>query len=144
MQNQVKIINHSNNALPEYATAGSVGVDLRAFIPEKLTIPPFGRVLVPTGIHIQLPSGMEAQLRPRSGLAYKKGIMAVFGTIDEDYTGELKVNLVNLSQEPFEVEPAMRVAQLVFAHYQKITWQEVEKLEETERGESGFGSTGTN
>jgi len=139
---KVKVINKSSFELPKYATKGSVGMDLQANIKENIELKSGERKLISTGIFIQLPEGYEAQIRPRSGLAYKSGIMAVLGTIDEDYIGELKVNLVNLSQENFIIEPAMRIAQLVIASYTKIDWKEVSQLEDTERGVKGFGSTG--
>jgi len=141
---QVKVINHSNNPLPAYATVGSSGLDLRANLSEALTIPALDRALIPTGIHIQLPKGYEAQVRPRSGLALKNGVFSVFGTIDQDYTGEIKVILFNSSKEDFVVEPSERIAQLVISQYQRIEWLEVAELDASERGTGGFGSTGKN
>ncbi len=141
---KVKIINRSKNALPQYETAGSAGMDLRADISETITLKPLERTLVPTGLFIELPQGYEAQIRPRSGLAAKKGISIPNspGTIDSDYRGEIKVIVINLSAETQIIEPAERVAQMVIAQYEQIQWQEVETLEDSERGAGGFGSTG--
>ena len=140
----VKIVNKSNYQLPNYATAKSAGMDLKANIDEPITLNPMDRYLFPTGIYIQLPDGYEAQIRPRSGLAAKYGITVTNapGTIDADYTGEVKVSLINLSNDAFVVQPGERIAQMVIARYEKITWNEVETLDETERGSGGFGSTG--
>lgn len=141
---EVKIVNKSNHRLPEYATAGSAGMDLKANTTEPFVLKPLERQMVPTGIHIGLPEGYEAQVRPRSGLAAKHGISIVNapGTVDADYTGEIKVILINLSNEPFVVNPGERIAQLVIAKYERVEWDEVATLDETERGEGGFGSTG--
>lgn len=141
---EVKIVNKSNHRLPEYATAGSAGMDLKANTTEPFILKPLERQIVPTGIHIGLPEGYEAQVRPRSGLAAKHGISIVNapGTVDADYTGEIKVILINLSNEPFVVNPGERIAQLVIAKYERVEWDEVATLDETERGEGGFGSTG--
>lgn len=141
---EVKIVNKSNHRLPEYATAGSAGMDLKANTTEPFVLKPLERQIVPTGIHIGLPEGYEAQVRPRSGLAAKHGISIVNapGTVDADYTGEIKVILINLSNEPFVVNPGERIAQLVIAKYERVEWDEVATLDETERGEGGFGSTG--
>lgn len=141
---QVKIINLSANKLPEYATSGSSGVDLRANLIDAVCIKPLERVLIPTGIHIELPMGYEAQVRSRSGLAYKHGVSVLNspGTIDQDYTGELKVILINLSQSDFFVNPGDRIAQLVVSKYQKVEWIEVKDLSQSNRGGAGFGSTG--
>lgn len=141
---KVKVINKSNNPLPEYSTAQSAGMDLRAFIKEPITIEPFNTEPISTGLYIELPEGYEAQVRPRSGLAIKCGITVLNspGTIDSDYRGEIRVILVNLSNIPFTVEPGERIAQLVFAKYEKANFIEVEELSETERGEGGFGHTG--
>ncbi len=141
---KVKIINRSKNALPQYETAGSAGMDLRADISETITLKPLERTLVPTGLFIELPQGYEAQIRPRSGLAAKKGISIPNspGTIDSDYRGEIKVIVINLSSETQIIEPAERVAQMVIAKYEQIEWQETETLEDSERGAGGFGSTG--
>ena len=141
---EVKIVNRSRHALPAYATAGAAGMDLRAQLEAPITLPPLGRVLVPTGLFIELPQGYEAQVRPRSGLAIKHGLTVLNspGTIDADYRGEIKVALVNLSAEPFEIQDGERIAQLVVARHEEVTWQPVEELGETERGAGGFGHTG--
>ena len=141
---KVKIVNKSPFPLPAYATEQSAGMDLRASISEPLTLNPLQRELVPTGLYIELPVGFEAQIRPRSGLAIKHGISLVNtpGTVDADYRGEIKVILVNLSNEPFTLNPGERIAQMVVAHHEKVQWDEVEVLEESARGEGGFGSTG--
>ena len=140
----VKIINHSPHSLPAYATQDSAGMDIRAWLQHTITLEPLERVLVPTGIHIQLPKGYEAQIRPRSGLAFKYGLTLLNspGTIDADYTGEIKVLLVNLSNKPCIIQDGERIAQMVVASYTHITWQNVTALEDTARGEGGFGSTG--
>jgi dUTP pyrophosphatase len=140
----VKIVNKSNHQLPSYATASSAGMDLKANILEPIVLKPMERYLFPTGIYIQLPEGYEAQIRPRSGLAAKYGITVTNapGTVDADYTGEVKVSLINLSNDTFVVQPGERIAQMVIARYEKITWNEVAELDETERGAGGFGSTG--
>jgi dUTP pyrophosphatase len=141
---KVKIVNHSPFDLPAYATALSAGMDLRADLPEAVVLGPLERTLVPTGLHIELPAGYEAQIRPRSGLAAKHGISIVNapGTIDADYRGEIKVILVNLSKEPFAIHPGERIAQMVVARHEKVEWEQVEALEESDRGSGGFGSTG--
>ncbi len=141
---KVKIINQSANALPQYETVGSAGMDIRANIENAITLQPLERVLVPTGLFIELPQGYEAQIRPRSGLAAKKGlgIPNSPGTIDSDYRGEIKVILINLSNEPQTIEPAERVAQMVIARYEQISWELSEALSDSERGAGGFGSTG--
>jgi len=149
---KVKIINKSGNQLPEYATALSAGMDLRADLYEdngKMVNPcwiikPFGRVLVPTGLFIELPEGVEAQIRPRSGLALKKGLTVLNspGTIDADYRGEIKVLLINLSDQPVEIEDGERIAQMVIAKHETVVWQQAEALTDTERGAGGYGSTG--
>ncbi len=143
---EVKITNNSHHPLPRYATEGSSGLDLRAFLPETGTIQlePLQRVLVQTGIHIALPPGLEAQIRPRSGLAFKHGITVLNApsTIDSDYRGEIKVLLINLSDQAFTIADGDRIAQLVIAAYKSITWKEVAILSETNRGTGGFGSTG--
>ncbi len=141
---KVKIINKSSNPCPTYATPLSAGMDVRANIEEPITLAPLQRVLVPTGLYIALPEGYECQARPRSGLAVKHGITVLNspGTIDADYRGELKTLLVNLSDMPFVIEPGERIAQLVVAKHEHVEWEEVEVLDETERGEGGFGSTG--
>ena len=141
---KVKIVNHSPFDLPAYATALSAGMDLRADIPEPIVLRTLQRAMVPTGLHIELPAGFEAQVRPRSGLAAKHGISVVNapGTIDADYRGEIKVVLVNLSEEPFTVMPGERIAQMVVARHETVEWEPVEALEESVRGSGGFGSTG--
>ena len=141
---QVKIINRSAFPSPAYATEMSAGMDLKANISEAVLLEPLQRAMIPTGIYLALPEGTEAQVRPRSGLAAKFGISVLNapGTIDADYRGEVKVILVNLSNEPFTVNPGERIAQLVLARYERIEWDEVLTLDETCRGEGGFGSTG--
>jgi dUTP pyrophosphatase len=141
---QIKIINKSSHELPSYETIASAGMDLRANITESITLNPLERTIVKTGLFIELPIGYEAQVRPRSGLAAKKGITVLNspGTIDADYRGEIGVILVNLSNEPFVIENGERIAQLVIAKHERAEWQEVTELSETSRGEGGFGSTG--
>ena len=141
---QIKIINKSNHALPHYETIASAGMDLRANIDEAITLKPLDRTIVKTGLFIELPIGFEAQVRPRSGLAAKKGITVLNapGTVDADYRGEIGVILVNLSNEDFTIENGERIAQLVIAKHERAEWIEVETLSETFRGEGGFGSTG--
>lgn len=141
---KVKIVNRSAYPSPFYATEKSAGMDLKADIAEPIVLGPLERTMIPTGLYIALPDGTEAQVRPRSGLAAKHGISVLNapGTIDADYRGEIKVILVNLSNEPFTVNPGERIAQMVIARYEKVEWDEVEVLDETERGEGGFGSTG--
>jgi dUTP pyrophosphatase len=140
----VKIINKSKHNLPQYETLSSAGVDIRANIDQPMTLQPLERALIKTGLFLELPHGFEAQVRPRSGLALKKGITVLNspGTIDADYRGEVGVILINLSNEPFVVEDGERIAQLIFAKYEQAEWIPVEILSETERGASGFGSTG--
>lgn len=141
---QIKIINTSEHDLPAYETLASAGMDLRAQLSEPITLQPLGRAIIKTGLFIELPMGYEAQVRPRSGLAAKKGITVLNspGTIDADYRGEIGVILVNLSQEPFVVENGERIAQLVIAKHERAEWIEVNALSETSRGAGGFGSTG--
>ncbi len=141
----IKIINKSNHDLPNYETIASAGMDLRANITESITLKPLERTVVKTGLFIELPVGIEAQVRPRSGLAAKKGITVLNapGTVDADYRGEIGVILVNLSNEDFTIENGERVAQLVIAKHERAEWVEVETLSETSRGTGGFGSTGT-
>ena len=141
---QIQIINPSRHPLPEYATPLSAGVDLRANIDAPLTLQPLQRALVPTGLRIALPAGYEAQVRPRSGLAAKHGITVANapGTIDADYRGEICVILVNLSSEPFTVNHGERIAQMVIARHERAEWLPVDTLDETERGDGGFGHTG--
>ena len=140
----VQIINKSKHPTPSYETDGAAGMDLRANIEESITLKPLERAIVKTGLFIALPVGFEAQVRPRSGLAAKKGITVLNspGTVDADYRGEIGVILVNLSKEDFVVNDGERIAQLVIAKHERVTWQEVEILSETERGSGGFGSTG--
>lgn len=142
---RIKIINQSRHALPQYETKASAGLDLRANIEQSIRLKPLERALVPTALFIEIPVGYEAQIRPRSGLAYKHGITVLNspGTIDADYRGELKVLLVNLSDKEFAIEDGERIAQMVIAPHEQAEWQEVSELEETERGAGGFGSTGT-
>lgn len=143
---EVKIINRSKNDLPRYETPQSAGVDLRADISEEITLDPLERTLIGTGLYISLPIGYEAQVRPRSGMAFKHGLTVLNtpGTIDADYRGEIKVIMVNLSNEAYTIKPAERVAQMVIAEHQQAKWLQVEVLDETKRGEGGFGSTGKN
>jgi dUTP pyrophosphatase len=141
---QVKVINHSKHDLPNYETKASAGLDIRANVGESIVLKPLGRVLVKTGLFLEIPEGYEAQVRPRSGLALKKGITVLNspGTIDADYRGEVGVILINLSNEDFTIEDGERIAQVVFAQVEQAEWINVESLTETERGEGGFGSTG--
>ena len=141
---EVKIINKSHHQLPAYETSQSAGMDLRANLQEPMTLAPMQRCLVPTGLFMALPAGYEAQVRPRSGLAIKKGITVLNspGTIDADYRGEVCVILINLSSEPFVINDGDRIAQMVIARCDQISWQQVEVLDETDRGEGGFGHTG--
>jgi dUTP pyrophosphatase len=141
---QVKVINTSQHPLPAYETIASAGVDLRANLTDVIILKPLGRTLVKTGVFIEIPEGYEAQVRPRSGLALKKGITVLNspGTIDADYRGEIGVILINLSNEDFVIENGERIAQLVFSSVEQAQWIEVEMLSETLRGEGGFGSTG--
>jgi dUTP pyrophosphatase len=138
------IVNQSNNPLPLYSTEHSAGMDLRAFLAKQIVLKPMERALIPTGIFIEVPEGFEAQVRPRSGLAIKNGITVLNtpGTIDADYRGEVKVILINLSNESFTIQNGDRIAQMVIAKYEKITWNEVKQLSDTERGAGGFGSSG--
>lgn len=141
---KIEVINKGRHPLPAYATAQSAGMDLRANIPESITLQPLERRLIPTGLHIALPEGYEAQVRPRSGLALKHGITVLNspGTIDSDYRGELMVLLINLSQDPFTVNDGERIAQLVIARHEQAVLTAVEVLDETERGAGGYGHTG--
>lgn len=142
---KVQIINKSKHALPQYETVGAAGLDLKANISESIFLKPLERAIVKTGLFIALPQGYEAQVRPRSGLAAKKGITVLNspGTVDADYRGEIGVILVNLSNEVFEVTDGERIAQLVIAKHEQAEWVEVEELDTTDRGAGGFGSTGT-
>jgi dUTP pyrophosphatase len=141
---KVKIINRSNNALPAYETAHAAGLDIRAHLTQAISIAPMQRQLIPTGLYMELPIGYEAQIRPRSGLAFKNGITVLNspGTIDADYRGEIKVLLINFSDTVFVVEPGERIAQMVLAAHAQISWEEVTVLSETARGEGGYGHTG--
>ena len=141
---KVKIINQSNNPLPQYATQGSAGMDIRANLTGPVYLNPLERQLIPTGLFIELPKGSEGQVRPRSGLAIKYGLTCLNspGTIDADYRGEIKVILINLSKEIQVVQPGDRIAQLVIQQVQKVKWKEVELIQETERNDGGFGHTG--
>ena len=140
----IRVINNSKNSLPAYETMHAAGMDLRADVQETITLKPLERKLVPTGLHIELPEGFEAQIRPRSGLAFKHGISIVNspGTIDADYRGEIKVLLVNLSTEVFEINTGDRIAQMIVARHENVNWEEVEILNETLRGVGGYGHTG--
>ena len=141
---KIKVVNKGNQPLPQYATPLSAGMDLRANIDEPIELKPLSRALIPTGLHIALPEGYEAQIRPRSGLALKKGITCLNtpGTIDSDYRGDVGVILVNLSREDFVVQPGERIAQMIIGKFDQAELVEVETLDETERGEGGFGHTG--
>ncbi|GGZ38945.1 deoxyuridine 5'-triphosphate nucleotidohydrolase [Echinicola pacifica] len=141
---QVKVINQSKHSLPEYQTSFSAGLDLRANIDESVVLQPLERTLIGTGLFMELPEGYEAQIRPRSGLAYKHGLTVLNspGTIDSDYRGEIKVLLVNLSNEAFEIQDGERIAQMVVAKHEQIRWDETAVVSETARGAGGFGSTG--
>jgi dUTP pyrophosphatase len=140
----IKVINRSKNTLPAYETLHAAGMDMRADLEAPVMLKPLERKLIPTGLHIELPEGYEAQIRPRSGLAYKHGISIVNspGTIDADYRGEIKVLLVNLSTESFEINTGDRIAQMVVARHEQVQWQEVDTLNETTRGVGGYGHTG--
>jgi dUTP pyrophosphatase len=142
----IKIINQSDNSTPHYATPGSAGMDIRANLPGSITLQPMQREMVPTGLFIELPEGYEAQVRPRSGLANKQGITCLNspGTVDSDYRGEIKVILINLSNEEQVIQHGDRIAQMIISKVEKAKWQLVHQLNETERGEGGFGHTGNN
>jgi dUTP pyrophosphatase len=141
---EVAIINQSAFDLPAYATEGAAGLDIRANITEAVVLAPLERQLIPTGLFVAIPMGYEIQIRPRSGLAFKHGITVLNtpGTIDADYRGEIKVLLVNLSNEPFSIEPGERIAQMVLAKHETLSWKTTEELPSTDRGAGGFGSTG--
>ena len=141
---KVKVMNKGGNPLPKYSTALSAGMDVRADIESPIILGPLERVIVPTGLFMEIPAGYEVQVRPRSGLAAKHGVTVLNspGTIDADYRGELEVILVNLSATPFTIEPSERIAQIVLARHESIEWEPVESLSESERGTGGFGSTG--
>ena len=142
---KVKIVNKSKHSLPSYETLASAGMDLRANLDEPIVLKPLERALIPTGLYIELPVGYEAQIRPRSGLAIKKGITLLNtpGTVDADYRGEIKIILANISNDEFVVDNGERIAQMVINQHEQAQWVEVEELLETERGAGGFGSTGT-
>ena len=141
---EIKVINKSNNELPHYATTDSAGLDIRAFLKETVTLKPLERRLIPTGLYLEIPSGFEVQIRPRSGFAFKQGVTVLNspGTIDADYRGEIKVLLVNLSHDSFTVNDGERIAQMVVAKHEQIQWEESLDLSHTERGAGGYGSTG--
>jgi dUTP pyrophosphatase len=141
---KIRIINHSNNPLPEYATTGSSGMDIRAFLQKPVELKPMERTLIPTGLFLEIPQGFEAQIRPRSGLAIKQGITCLNtpGTIDADYRGEIKVILINLSTETQTVQNGERIAQMVIQKVEQVSWEPVEQLQNSERSTGGFGSTG--
>ncbi|HSM46330.1 MAG TPA: dUTP diphosphatase [Draconibacterium sp.] len=141
---EIRIINKSNNELPAYSTKMSAGMDVRAFLPEPVVLKPMERKLIPTGLFVEIPEGYEAQIRPRSGLALKKGITVLNspGTIDADYRGEVGIILINLSNEDFVIESGERICQMIIASHETVQWNLVEKLEDTIRGEGGFGHTG--
>ena len=143
---KVRVINHSNNPLPAYATEGSSGMDIRAYIKEAVELKPLQRALIPTGLSIELPQGFEAQIRPRSGLAIKQGITCLNtpGTIDADYRGEIKIILINLSNETQMIQSGERIAQMVIQKVEKINWELSVEIEDTNRSAGGFGSTGKN
>lgn len=143
---KVRVINHSNNPLPTYATEGSSGMDIRAYIREAVELKPLQRALIPTGLSIELPQGFEAQIRPRSGLAIKQGITCLNtpGTIDADYRGEIKIILINLSNETQMIQSGERIAQMVIQKVEKINWELSVEIEDTNRSAGGFGSTGKN
>lgn len=143
---QVKIVNKSDNHLPAYSTGMSAGMDIRAYLAEPVKLKPLERKLIPTGLYVEIPKGYEAQIRPRSGLALKKGITVLNtpGTIDADYRGEIGVILINLSQEDFVIESGERICQMIVAPHETVEWNLVQELEETERGAGGFGHTGKN
>jgi dUTP pyrophosphatase len=141
---KIKVVNKSDNELPRYETSGSAGMDLRAMLAEPVMLKPLQRALIPTGLYIELPDGYEAQIRPRSGLAFKKGLSIVNapGTIDSDYRGEIKILLINLSNETAIVNTGERIAQMVISKYEQVKLDEVDVLSDTERGAGGFGHTG--
>ena len=144
MPHKVQIVNNSHHPLPDYATTGSSGMDVRAFLTSSITLAPMQRCLIPTGLSLAIPENWEAQIRPRSGLAIKQGITCLNtpGTIDADYRGEIKVILINLSQEPQTINDGDRIAQMVFQSVEKADWELVVALDETQRGAGGFGHTG--
>ncbi len=141
---KVKIINKSHHPLPAYATPGSAGMDVRAFLKEPVVLPPLGRALIPTGLYMQRPHGYECQIRPRSGLALRNGISLVNtpGTVDADYRGEIGVIVINLSNEPFTINDGERICQMVITDYTRVEWEPVEEIDRTERGDGAFGHSG--
>lgn len=141
---KVKIINKSHHPLPSYATPSSAGMDVRAFLDSPVTLSPMQRALIPTGLYLQLPHGYECQLRPRSGLSLKKGITLVNtpGTVDADYRGEIGIIVINVSDEPFVINDGERICQMVIKQYSHVTWDEVKRIDTTERGDGAFGHTG--
>lgn len=143
---KVKIINESHHPMPEYATPGSAGMDVRAFLKEPVTLGPLERALIPTGLRLQLPQGYECQIRPRSGLAIRNGISLVNtpGTVDSDYRGEISAILINLSNEPFTINDGERICQMVITRYTRVSWEPVSRIDRTERGDGAFGHTGVN
>lgn len=143
---RVKIVNRGGQPLPAYETFEAAGMDVRADISEPVTIAPLQRALIPTGLRVQLPAGLQIEMRPRSGLALKHGISLVNtpGTVDADYRGEIGVILINLSDTPYTIEPGERICQMVIMPYLHVTWEQVESIDETSRGDGGFGHTGTN
>lgn len=142
---KVKIINRSHHPLPAYATPGSSGMDVRAFVKRPIVLQPLERVLVPTGLYLQLPRGYECQIRPRSGLALRHGITIANapGTVDSDYRGEVGIIVINLSKEPFVINDGERICQMVIARYDRVEWEQVERIDETVRGDGAFGHSGT-
>lgn len=141
---KIRIVNHSHHPLPEYQSAGAAGLDLRAFLPEPVTLQSLERRLIPTGLYLQIPDGYEVQVRPRSGLSLKRGLTLVNtpGTVDADYRGEILIPLINLDREPQIIEDGDRIAQMVVAKYERIDWELAQSLEDSPRGNAGFGSTG--
>ncbi len=141
---KIKIINNSRHTLPDYQSEEAAGMDIRAYLDDELTLKPWGRALVPTGLYIELPGGFEAQIRPRSGLAVKHGITLLNtpGTIDSDYRGEIKIIIINLSDDPFVIKDGDRIAQMVISRHEQIEWEEVTELNDSTRKSGGFGSTG--
>lgn len=143
---KVKIVNRSGNELPTYETHGSAGMDVRAELDAPITLAPFQRTLIPTGLRVQLPIGYELQVRPRSGLALKHGLSIVNtpGTVDSDYRGEIGIIVINLSNDPYTIQPGERIAQFVITQYTRVEWESTDRLDETKRGDGAFGHTGTN
>ena len=142
---KIRIVNRSTHPLPEYQSAGAAGLDLRAFLPQPVTLAPLERQLIPTGLFLQIPDGYEVQVRPRSGMSFKRGLTLVNtpGTVDSDYRGELLIPVINLDRQPQTIEDGDRIAQMVVAKYERVEWTLAESLEDSPRGASGFGSTGS-